>query len=108
MSPRQQAAEQIAEFIRNAKLTRPFGGDVSKSSDGRYYGVLFAYPRLLDGLVRVYGPTFVLVEAQGPLARYGSRAVFGSVADAIKFIKAAFIDHDQAAADAVPVKPSRR
>ena len=105
MSARQEIANRIAEKICEWRLTNPFGGEVSKS--GNYYGILFAIPRYLDGFVRVYGPRWILVETQGPMAHYGNR-VFESEANAIAFIKAAFVDHNEAAADAVPMKLARR
>ena len=104
MSARSELAERIAAAIREWKLTTPFGGDVSPS--GRYYGVLFAVPRLLDGNVRVYSDKFILVEGQGPLARYGNR-VFDSEENALAFIHAAYVELDSDKAESVPVKPGK-
>jgi len=102
-SPRQQLAERIAEFIREHDLNNPFGGEVRK--DGRYYAVMCAVPRYLDGLIRVYGPTFILVELQGPLVSGAYRGIYQSEADAPAFLKALLVGHDEDAAYAVPAKP---
>lgn len=82
MSERAQIAERIAETIRELGLTNPFGGDVSRPEGQRYYGILFARPRTLDGLVRVYGPKFILVETSQT-----GQEKFESEAEAVAFIR---------------------
>jgi hypothetical protein len=93
VSERSECAERIADFIKKSGLTNPFGGDVQKS--GKYYGVLFAIPRTLNGLVRVYSQKFILVECQGKAAPgYEWKAVYENEAAAIDFLKKAFVDDD--------------
>lgn len=101
MSARSEVAERIAAKIREFKLTNPFGGDVSKSD--RYYGILFAIPRYTDGLVRVYGPKWILVESVGPIS--DGKLIFESEQHAIDYLRAKFVEHDQDKADAIPTKP---
>lgn len=82
-SERALIAERIAEVIRELELTSPFGGDVTPPKDGRrYYAILFSWPRTLDGLVRVYGPKFILVETNQT-----GQEKFESEAEAIAFIR---------------------
>jgi hypothetical protein len=69
---------------------------------------LFSYPRYLDGLVQVFSPTWILIRAQGAWVQGDDRRVYGSVADALAYLKAAFIDHDQGAAQVVPQLEKRR
>lgn len=108
MSARSEVAERIAAKIREWRLTNPFGGDVTKS-EGKpaYYGILFARPRTLDGLVRVYGPKWILIEMQGPAAHFGEKLIFTCEEHALAFIHAAFVEYNQAKAGAVPVKPPK-
>lgn len=104
-SERRLLAERIAKLINDNHLNRPFGGDVEQSQDkGRPYNILFSVPRLLDGLVRVYGPKFILVQMEGPLARGASDMVFESEQNALDFLRLAFVEHKQEAAYAIPVK----
>ena len=100
MSERSEIAGRIAEKIIEWRLTAPFGGDVEKS--GRYYGVLFARPRTLDGLVRVYGPKFIMVETSGPLGL--GRSIFESEEAAVDFIRLAFVELDREKAWNIPAR----
>jgi hypothetical protein len=104
ISPRHALALRLADFIIRHNLTNPFGGDVDK--DGRSYGILFARPRTLDGLVQVYGPQFILVQSSGPFGD-GSH-VFASEEHALAYLKSRFVDLDYAAANAIPRKPQRQ
>jgi hypothetical protein len=103
MSERSQIAEQIAQFIRDNNLTNPFGGDVSKMD--RYYSVLFSRPATLDGLVRVYSPSFILIEFSGKYGR--EQRVYVGSENAIQYIKLRFVDFDETAANAIPTKPRK-
>ncbi len=107
MSERKDIAYRIAEKIIDWKLTNPFGGDVTQSSDrkGKPYRIAFSYPRLLDGMVSVYGPRFIQVQTMGPLGR-DRGGVFTSETDALEFIRLAFVALDEEAADAIPRKAS--
>ncbi len=102
MSPRAQVAENIAAFIRDNDLDSPFGGDVTK--DKRYYAVLLSRPRILDGLIRVYSPKFILIQLQGPLAQGSYQAVYTSEEDAINFLRLFCVECDQDEALAIPTK----
>lgn len=104
-SERRLLADRIAKFIIDNRLNNPFGGDVDQSSEkGRPYSILFSVPRLLDGLVRVYGPKFILVQMQGPLVHGATDMVFESEQNALDFLRLAFVEHNQEAAYAIPVK----
>jgi hypothetical protein len=106
-SERQQIAQRIATFIIENHLANPFGGEVDQSaSKGRPYTVAFAVPRLLDGIVTVYGPKFILINMQGRLARRDG-AVFESEQNAIQFLRLLLVEHKEDAALAVPAKPPK-
>jgi hypothetical protein len=85
-SAREQLAERFAAWIREHDLCQVFGGDVTRSVDRRSYGVLFSRCRTLDGLVRVYSPTFILVET----TRLG-REKFSSEAEAFAYLERNFL-----------------
>lgn len=106
MSERAEVAERIAAKIREWKLNSPFGGDVERHTP-KYYGVLFSYPRFLDGLVRVYSPTWILIEAQGPWAQGGYQNAFSREKDVLDFIYFAFVEQDWVLAEGIPVKPRK-
>ena len=108
MSPREETARKLADWINEHRLNNPFGGDVHRDGSGRFYSVLFAYPRYLDGLLRVYGPKFILIEARGPWARFGGNRVYDSIENAIAFLQAAFVDHDLEAAERVPIRKEKK
>jgi hypothetical protein len=105
MSERSEIAGRLAQFICDNNLANPFGGDVEQSKDKRFYGVLFSVPRILDGYLRVYSPKYILIQCQGRLCQ--NDAVYESEADAMKFMKLAFVDHDTNAAYSVPTKPPK-
>ena len=92
-SPRAQAAEQIAQFILDNDLCHIYGGESELSGDKRYRSIGFSRRANLDGHVRVYSPTFILVFW---LTRYqtvepeGSRK-FRSSEHAIAFLCDAFV-----------------
>ena len=112
MSERKDAIHRIAEFVNEHNLTNPFGGYVcsrshtdSPTSGIKYYSVAFSMPRTLDGVVKLYGLRFILIDTQGP-AGYSPK-VFESVDHAIDFLKAAFVEFDRDAAETVPTKPEK-
>lgn len=91
VSEREIVATSIAQVIIEMGMTNPFGGDVKKTTqeNGRsYYGVLFSRPATLDGFVRVYSPTFILVES----SRTGKEKFTGEKAEqaAIEYLKEEF------------------
>ena len=101
-SPRQQLAERIAKYIRKQKWTAPFGGDVHK--DRNAYGILFSKPATLDGLVRVYSPTFIVIQCQGRASHGNWMQVYESEEAALRFLKLAFELHQWDDATAVPYR----
>jgi len=101
-SPRADLADRIARFINDYRLNNPFGGDVTIGGEGRrkYRAILFAIPRSLDGLVRVYSPSFILVETSGP--RGDGQHVFESEENVIDYIRKRWVENDPEGADEVP------
>jgi hypothetical protein len=104
MSTRQELASRIALFIATNDMTTPYGGDVMK--DGKYYGILFSKPAVLDGLVKVYGPKFIQISYATQYRAMPSRGnrVFENEHDAIDFLRKAFVSHDFDGALAIPTK----
>ena len=90
MSKRHDAAQRIADYISDARLTNPFGGNVYKTTRNKrpIYGVDFAIPRALDGRVEIWGLTFIRIVTRGPASRPAT--VCKSVDDAIEFLRDEF------------------
>lgn len=107
-SPREAAANRIARFIVVNKLNSPFGGDVSLYRGGKMpcYLVAFSTPRVLDGTVSVYSPTFIQVRFNTSYRALpaGDSRIFTSESDAIRFLKLAFVDLKFDDAMEVPTK----
>ena len=95
-SPREMIANRIARFIKVNHLDSPFGGDVTLYKGGKMpcYLVAFSKPRVLDGTVSVYSPSFIQVRFNTSYRALpaGDSRVFGSESDAVKFLKLAFVD----------------
>lgn len=91
MSPRQQIAEELAETCVFGSLNDSYGVSVAKSVDGAktFWLVTFAKAAILDGLIRVYSPTFIQVKWQGKPGK-GSE-IFKSQAAAKAFLTSKFI-----------------
>jgi hypothetical protein len=101
-SERQQIAERIAKYIRKNRWTAPFGGDVNK--DGNAYSILFAKPAILDGLVRIWGPKFIVIQCQGKLSHGNWQGCYESEKDAMDFLRLAFVEYKWAEATEVPTR----
>jgi hypothetical protein len=104
VSAREDLAQRIADVIVQHRLTSPYGGDVNKA--GNHYSVLFSTPRVLDGVVNVYGPKFIQVTYQTQYRDLPNRdnRVFESEQATVEFIEAAFVAHDFQRAVAIPTK----
>jgi len=102
MSTREEIAQRLAEVIVAGGLTQPFGGEVHEQLLGRrtVYSVAFSRPRALDGVIDVYGETWIRVASRGP-AGQGSQ-VFATVEDAERFVRLAFVEGDVEGALQVP------
>lgn len=107
-SPREMIANRIARFIKVNKLDNPFGGDVTLFRGGKMpcYTVAFSKPRVLDGVVSVYSPTFIQVRYQTGYRALPSNGslVFTSEANAVKFLLLAFVELKFDEAEQVPTK----
>ena len=96
VSPRQQVALNLADTCVMGGLNDSYGVNVSKSQDAKgkeYWSVTFAKARTLDGNIRVYSPTFILIEwqtADRSLPAKG-REVFRSEDEAKSFLQRTFI-----------------
>lgn len=89
ISPRQSVALELSDTCLCAGLNESYGVNVSKhEGDKSYWVVTFAKARILDGVIHVYSPNFILVKWQTAIRdmpRRGSHR-FNNVADAKKFI----------------------
>jgi len=115
-SERHQLADRLAKIICDTKMTNPFGGNVNQSNrcynilfsrPNRCYNILFSRPRVLDGLVKVFSPKFILIECQGPAVSGNWSAVYESEANAAAFLKA-LAKSDETAAMLVPYRSHKR
>ena len=88
ISPRQQVALNLADTCIFGGLNDAYGVSCEKSTDARgktYWSVLFCKTRILDGVIRVYSPNFIVIIWQK------GKEVFRSEADAKKFLVNTFI-----------------
>ena len=105
MSERERITELVSDFVFCNQLATVYSGtDISKDKKYRY--VLISKPRVLDGEVRVYGPKFIYVSYKTAYRDlpHTDRRVFGSVDDALNFLKLAFLDFKFDEAMEVPTK----
>lgn len=92
MSQRQAIADNLAKFCIENSMNDSYGVSVQKSKDSKgkeHWSVLFCKARILDGVVRVYAPGFILITWQTAirdLPRNG-RQVCKTEAEAINFLK---------------------
>jgi hypothetical protein len=104
-SPRALIAEALADFITANHLNSPFGGTVTRSGDKRHYLVDFSLPANLDGLIRVFSPTYIMISSRGRLAPNGDDTrILGSLNDARDFLRLAFVESKRAQAEQIPSK----
>jgi hypothetical protein len=102
-------ADAISDFITQNHLNNPFGGTITRSGDKRYYLIDFSRPAYLDGLVRVYSPTYVMISSRGRLAPRGDDTrIFASLDYALDFLRLAFVEFKQDQAEMVPTKEPRK
>lgn len=93
-SIRQEVAQNIADTCTFGNLNESYGVSCEKSTDKKgktHWSVLFAKARNLDGVVRVYSPTFILISWQGATAKaaglpFEGRQVCRSEAEAKAFL----------------------
>lgn len=67
VSPRQQIAINLADVCIFGSLNDSYGVIKSKQEDSRgraYWSVSFCKAKILDGTIKVYGPSFILIEWQ--------------------------------------------
>jgi hypothetical protein len=104
MSERSDLAGRLATIIVEGRMCNPFGGEVTRSADKRSYQVLFAKPRVLDGLVTVYSAKFILIQTDGPMAQLN--AVYESEEAATAVLRA-LVACEVSKAYAVPTRAPR-
>ena len=96
ISPRQQVAQNLAETCVFGGLNDSYGVSLQKSTDKKgklYWSVLFCKSRILDGVIRIYSPGFILISwetAIRSLPKNDSK-VFRSEAEAKDFLVHNFI-----------------
>jgi hypothetical protein len=96
ISPRQQVAQNLADTCIFGDLNDSYGVSMERgtSSTGKaHWSVLFAKARVLDGVIEVYSPNFILVKWQTSLRDLPERGkeVFKTELDAKKFILDSFV-----------------
>jgi hypothetical protein len=106
-SAREALAERIATFIRDNDLNNPFGGEATLSNLGNFRSVALSIPRVLDGVVKVYGPRFLWIGLTGPLVDGSVNTVFESEERLLEFLRLLLVEHDEEAAWKVPQKAGK-
>lgn len=91
ISPRQQVAVDLADTCLFGGLDESYGVNVSKGDhNGKScWTVTFAKAAILDGVIRVYSPSFIQVKWEGKMGK-GSE-VFRNMSNAREFITNKFI-----------------
>ena len=105
MSDREDLTERISDFVFCNSLATVYSGtDIDKSKKFRY--VLISKPRVLDGVVRVYGSKFIYVSYQTAYRDLPAKdtRIFTSVYDALNFLQLAFVEYKFDEALEVPTK----
>jgi hypothetical protein len=101
---RTKIMERIVDFCVKHDMNEVYG--IIETSAGKYRSMTICKSSILDGEIKIYSPKFIQVKWQTAiraLPENGSR-VFESESDTLAFLKAAFVDYDGNAADAVPTK----
>lgn len=93
MSVRSEIADGFAEYFHNVNLDDSYGVNVGKGDNNKCYEVTFCKARVLDGLVKVYGPKFIVVKWMTAYRDMDHKGMekFVSFNDAIDFIKTNFV-----------------
>lgn len=94
ISAREQVARNIADTCTFGNLNDSYGVSVEKTADQKgksYWSVTFVKARTLDGVIKVYSPSFILISWQGACASaaglpFKGRQVCKSEADAKAFL----------------------
>lgn len=95
-SPREEVADALADTCVFGGLNDSYGviKEKGEANGKTYWGVTFAKARILDGMIKVYSPTFIYIGWEGALAAgrglpFRGHEVVKSEAAAKKFL----IDH---------------
>lgn len=95
MSPRQEVAQNLADTCVFGGLNDSYGVSVTKSEEkGKtFWSVTFAKARILDGVIKVYSPKFILVKWRAAICDLPAHGqeVFRSEADAKSFLIRQFV-----------------
>jgi hypothetical protein len=95
MSPRQQVAQNLADTCMFGGLNDSYGVSVAKTEEkGKtFWSVTFAKARILDGVIKVYSPKFILVKWQTAIHDLPTKGqeVFKSEADVKSFLIRSFV-----------------
>jgi len=104
MNERRELTARLEKFLNDVGLNEVYG--VLANYEGKVKTLTFCKAKILDASVNIYGTTFIQVKwitGIRALAHEDAK-VFTTEANAMTFIKAAFVDYDFATADSVPTK----
>ena len=90
MSEREVFTNDLANKIRELRRwTAPYGIIVGLSTGltKKHRLITFGIARLLDACVRVYSSKYLILESEGPLARFGDSVKFTSEQELLEFLK---------------------
>jgi hypothetical protein len=97
ISIRQQVAQNLADLCVCGDLNDVYGVSCEKMTDQKskktYWSVIFCKSRILDGAIRVYSPSFILITWQTGIRYLPSKGkeVFKSEQAAKEFLTRTFI-----------------
>jgi len=79
-SPREEVADGLADTCVFGGLNESYGVSKAKGeANGKsFWTITFAKARTLDGVIKVYSPTFIQIKWQGALAKAAGLAYEGS------------------------------
>lgn len=96
MSVRRQVAENLADTCICGGMDDSYGVSVTKQKNKggkEYWGITFAKAAVLDGIIEVYSPSFIVVAWQTAIRDMAARGreVFKSEMDAKLFLTKSFV-----------------
>ena len=96
MSQRQQVAQNLAETCIFGGLNDSYGVSIDRATDKKgkpHWSVLFCKARILDGIIRVYSPGFIMISWQTAIRDLPSKGmrVFKAEHEAKEFLVNSFI-----------------
>lgn len=90
-SPREQVALDLLDVVKFGGMDEVYGANIDKQTDAKgksYWSVTFCKARVLDGVIKIYSPRFIMVKWQTAFRDLPSKGqqIFKSDWDAKQFL----------------------